>query len=124
MKLERPNRVIKNILFIPSMKNSVIIKLLLVMYTVCARLEMNGIVNVCNKKYGKLKDMTINQSGPLNPLRGYIIYKSGYMHNKRLYAPEINTKYSIRKLLKMVKNAMNTKELQLRMNHIKAVIKK
>ncbi|KAI5167231.1 hypothetical protein NEIRO03_1738 [Nematocida sp. AWRm78] len=82
------------------MKTSMIIKLLIMMYTVCARLEMGGIVKICDKKYGKLEDMTINQSGPLNPLRGYIIYKSGYMHNKRLYAPEINTKYSIEKITK------------------------
>ncbi|OAG32108.1 hypothetical protein NEIG_01839 [Nematocida sp. ERTm5] len=82
------------------MKTSIIIKLLIMMYTVCARLEMGGIVEICDKKYGKLEDMTINQSGPLNPLRGYIMHKSGYMHNKRLYAPEINTKYSIEKITK------------------------
>ncbi|KFG26484.1 uncharacterized protein NESG_00630 [Nematocida ausubeli] len=37
----------------------------------------------------------INPDGPLNFLRGYIYQKMECMHNKRFFAPQINTKYSL-----------------------------
>ncbi|OAG32814.1 hypothetical protein NEIG_02704, partial [Nematocida sp. ERTm5] len=37
----------------------------------------------------------INPDGPLNPLRGYIMDRSGYIYNKRFYAPEIDTMYKL-----------------------------
>ncbi|KAI5167882.1 hypothetical protein NEIRO03_2248 [Nematocida sp. AWRm78] len=97
MKLEKTNRVIKNILFISRMKNSMIIKLLVMMYTVCARLELSDIKEIGETKVIEEDNMLINPDGPLNPLRGYIMHKSGYMYNKRFYAPEIDTMYKLEK---------------------------
>ncbi|KAI5167980.1 hypothetical protein NEIRO03_2321 [Nematocida sp. AWRm78] len=96
MKLEKTNRAMKNILFIPRMKNGMIIlKLLLVMYTVCARLELSDIKTIGETKVIEEDDLLIHPDGPLNPLRGYIMHKSGYMYNKRFYAPEIDTMYKL-----------------------------
>ncbi|EHY65444.1 hypothetical protein NERG_01890 [Nematocida ausubeli] len=39
--------------------------------------------------------MKINPDGPLNLLRGYIYQKMDCMYNKRFFAPQINTKYSL-----------------------------
>ncbi|EIJ87152.1 hypothetical protein NEQG_02643, partial [Nematocida parisii ERTm3] len=97
MKLEKTNRVIKNILFISRMKNSMIIKLLLAMYTVCARLELSDIKTIGDSVVIEEDNLLIHPDGPLNPLRGYIMHKSGCMYNKRLYAPEIDTMYKLEK---------------------------
>ncbi|KAI5167871.1 hypothetical protein NEIRO02_2220, partial [Nematocida sp. AWRm79] len=97
MKLEKTNRVIKNILFVTRMKNGMIIKLLLVMYTAWARLDLNDIKSICKTVAIKEDNLLVHPDGPLNPLRGYIMHRSGYMYNKRLYSPEINTKYSLKK---------------------------
>ncbi|EIJ88759.1 hypothetical protein NEQG_00578, partial [Nematocida parisii ERTm3] len=91
----KTNRVIKNILFIPRMKNSKIIKLLLAMYTVCARLELSDIETIGDSVVIEEDNLLIHPDGPLNPLRGYIMHKSGCMYNKRLYAPEIDTMYKL-----------------------------
>ncbi|KAH9386501.1 uncharacterized protein NEMAJ01_1397 [Nematocida major] len=40
-------------------------------------------------------DVCINPEGPLNMIHGYIYKKRGYMYNKRLFSPEIQTKYSM-----------------------------
>ncbi|KFG25707.1 uncharacterized protein NESG_01687 [Nematocida ausubeli] len=37
----------------------------------------------------------INPEGPFNLLRGYIYHKSGYIHNKRQFSPEISINYNI-----------------------------
>ncbi|OAG32522.1 hypothetical protein NEIG_01632 [Nematocida sp. ERTm5] len=96
MKLEMPNRVIKNILFIPRMKKGMIIlKLLLVMYTVCARLELKDIKTISDSVVIEEDNLLIHPGGALNPLRGYIMHRSGYMYNKRFYASEIDTDYSL-----------------------------
>ncbi|OAG32718.1 hypothetical protein NEIG_02551 [Nematocida sp. ERTm5] len=80
------------------MKNSMIIlKLLLVMYTVCARLELSDIKTIGETKVIQEDNLLIHPDGPLNPLRGYIMDKSGYMYNKRFYAPEIDTMYKLEK---------------------------
>ncbi|OAG33496.1 hypothetical protein NEIG_02608, partial [Nematocida sp. ERTm5] len=97
MKLEMPNRVIKNILFIPGMKSGMIIKLLVMMCTVCARLELSDIKTIGETKVIQEDDLLIHPDGPLNPLRGYIMDRSGYMYNKRFYAPEIDTMYKLEK---------------------------
>ncbi|OAG32834.1 hypothetical protein NEIG_02600 [Nematocida sp. ERTm5] len=97
MKLEMPNRVIKNILFIPGMKSGMIIKLLVMMCTVCARLELSDIKIIGETKVIQEDDLLIHPDGPLNPLRGYIMDRSGYMYNKRFYAPEIDTMYKLEK---------------------------
>ncbi|KAI5160035.1 hypothetical protein NEAUS03_0815 [Nematocida ausubeli] len=39
--------------------------------------------------------VVINPEGPLNFLRGYIYQKMECMYNKRFFAPQINTKYSL-----------------------------
>ncbi|OAG32523.1 hypothetical protein NEIG_01633 [Nematocida sp. ERTm5] len=80
------------------MKNSMIIlKLSLMIYVVCARLEMSDIESIEKTLLGVGKDLLINPNGPLNPLRGYIFHKSGYMYNKRLYSSGIDTDYSLKK---------------------------
>ncbi|KAI5183069.1 hypothetical protein NEIRO03_0693 [Nematocida sp. AWRm78] len=79
------------------MKNGMIIKLLIMMYTVCARLELSDIKEIGETKVIEEDNLLINPDGPLNPLRGYIMHKSGYMYNKRLYAPEIDTMYKLEK---------------------------
>ncbi|KAI5131083.1 hypothetical protein NEPAR08_2316 [Nematocida parisii] len=79
------------------MKNSKIIKLLLAMYTVCARLELSDIKTIGDSVVIEEDNLLIYPDGPLNPLRGYIMHKSGCMYNKRLYAPEINTLYKLEK---------------------------
>ncbi|OAG32411.1 hypothetical protein NEIG_01728 [Nematocida sp. ERTm5] len=42
-------------------------------------------------------EQRINQNGPLIFLPALIYHKSGYMHNKRLFSPEIKTDYSLTK---------------------------
>ncbi|KAI5159285.1 hypothetical protein NEAUS03_0170 [Nematocida ausubeli] len=42
------------------------------------------------------KSVLINPKGPLNFLRGYIYQKMSFMHNKRFFAPEINTHYAVK----------------------------
>ncbi|KAI5127448.1 hypothetical protein NEPAR04_0871 [Nematocida parisii] len=42
------------------------------------------------------KNLIINPDGPLNVLRGYIMHKAGYMHNKQLFTPEIDTFYTLK----------------------------
>ncbi|KAI5186966.1 hypothetical protein NEIRO03_2431 [Nematocida sp. AWRm78] len=80
------------------MKNGMIIlKLLLVMYTVCARLDLYDIKTIGETVIIQEDNLLINPDGPLNLLRGYIMHKSGYMYNKRFYTPEIDTKYILEK---------------------------
>ncbi|OAG32327.1 hypothetical protein NEIG_02650, partial [Nematocida sp. ERTm5] len=77
------------------MKNSMIIKLLVMMYTVCARFELSDIKEIGETKVIEEDNLLINPDGPLNPLRGYIMDRSGYIYNKRFYAPEIDTMYKL-----------------------------
>ncbi|KAI5168064.1 hypothetical protein NEAUS04_2766, partial [Nematocida ausubeli] len=79
------------------MKNGMIIKLLVMMYTVCARLELSDIKTIGDSVVIEEDNLLIHPDGPLNPLRGYIMHKSGNMYNKRLYGPEINTMYKLEK---------------------------
>ncbi|OAG32831.1 hypothetical protein NEIG_02597, partial [Nematocida sp. ERTm5] len=74
-----------------------IMKLLIMMYTVCARLELSDIRNICESPFSISENILINQSGPLNPLRTYIMHKSSYMYNKRLFSQGIDTDYSMKK---------------------------
>ncbi|KAI5182744.1 hypothetical protein NEIRO03_0395 [Nematocida sp. AWRm78] len=83
------------------MKNGMIIKLLVMMYTVCARLELSDIKTIGDSVVVQEDNLLIHPDGPLNPLRGYIMHKSGYMYNKRFYAPEIDTEYSLKKSTKV-----------------------
>ncbi|EIJ87102.1 hypothetical protein NEQG_02706, partial [Nematocida parisii ERTm3] len=85
-------------------KNGMIMKLLIMMYTVCARLEMSGIQNICETPFSIDKNTIINHNGPLNPLRTYIMHKSSYMYNKRMFSQEINTDYSLKKSEKSTEN--------------------
>ncbi|KAI5131818.1 hypothetical protein NEPAR03_2542, partial [Nematocida parisii] len=86
------------------MKNSMIIKLLVMMYTVCARLELSDIKTVLESPLNIDKNTIINHNGPLNPLRTYIMHKSSYMYNKRMFSQEINTDYSLKKSAKSTEN--------------------
>ncbi|KAI5131413.1 hypothetical protein NEPAR08_2443 [Nematocida parisii] len=83
------------------MENRMIIKLLIMMYTVYARLEISDIKTIGETLVIQEKDLLIYPDGPLNPVRGYIMHKSGYMHNKRFYSPEIDTDYSLKKTTKV-----------------------
>ncbi|KAI5165406.1 hypothetical protein NEIRO02_0357 [Nematocida sp. AWRm79] len=74
-----------------------IIKLLVMMYTVCARLEMCDIKEIGETVVIEDNKLLVHPDGPLNPLRGYIMHRSGYMYNKRFYTPEINTMYKLEK---------------------------
>ncbi|KAI5165603.1 hypothetical protein NEIRO03_0609 [Nematocida sp. AWRm78] len=95
MNIERSNRAVKNILIIIRLKSSMIIKLLLMIYAVCARLEISDIKKIGKTVIIKEGGLLIHPDGPLSPLRGYIMHRSEYMHNKRFYSPEINTEYSL-----------------------------
>ncbi|KAI5141950.1 hypothetical protein NEPAR04_1318, partial [Nematocida parisii] len=81
-----------------------IIKLLIMMYTVCARLELSDIKAVLESSGYIDKNTLINRNGPLNPLRTYIMHKSSYMYNKRMFSQEINTDYSLKKSDKSTEN--------------------
>ncbi|OAG33002.1 hypothetical protein NEIG_02686, partial [Nematocida sp. ERTm5] len=74
-----------------------IMKLLIMMHIICARLEMNDIRNICESPFSISENILINQSGPLNPLRTYIMHKSSYVYNKRLFSQGIDTDYSMKK---------------------------
>ncbi|KAI5166983.1 hypothetical protein NEIRO03_1548 [Nematocida sp. AWRm78] len=76
---------------------STVTKLLLVAYAVCARSMPKEIKDMHETMFGgKDRLVAIHPDGPLSPFRGYIMHKSGYMYNKRLYAPEIDTEYSLK----------------------------
>ncbi|EIJ87189.1 uncharacterized protein NEPG_00637 [Nematocida parisii ERTm1] len=76
---------------------SIITKLLLVAYTVCARSMPKEIKDMHETLFGREGCLVaIHPDGPLSPFRGYIMHKTGYMYNKRLYAPEIDTEYSLK----------------------------
>ncbi|KAI5166910.1 hypothetical protein NEIRO02_1521 [Nematocida sp. AWRm79] len=83
------------------MENNMIIKLLIMMYTVCARLEISDINTLGETVVIQESNLLIHPDGPLSPIRGYIMYKSGYMYNKRFYSPEINIEYSLKKSTKV-----------------------
>ncbi|KAI5125982.1 hypothetical protein NEPAR08_0318 [Nematocida parisii] len=79
------------------MKNNMIIKLLLMIYTVCARLDLYDIKTLGERVVIQKDNLLIHPDGPLSPLRGYIMHRSGYMYNKRFYSPEIDTEYQLKK---------------------------
>ncbi|KAI5184658.1 hypothetical protein NEIRO03_1786, partial [Nematocida sp. AWRm78] len=80
------------------MKTGVIIKLLVMMYTVCARLELCDIKEIEENSFIVTPgNLLINPDGPLNPLRGYIFHRNGLIHNKRFLSPWIETDYSLKK---------------------------
>ncbi|OAG33436.1 hypothetical protein NEIG_02530 [Nematocida sp. ERTm5] len=82
--------------FTPMMKNSMIIKLLLVMHTICARVVMENIKNIKTMIFTENK-LLIHPDESLSPLQERSMRLCGYMGNKRLYASEINTVCSLKK---------------------------
>ncbi|KAI5131440.1 hypothetical protein NEPAR04_2497, partial [Nematocida parisii] len=83
------------------MNNSMIIKLLVMMYTICARVELSDIKIIEETKIiSKEGNLVINPDGSLSPSRADIMRKCEYIHNKRLYAYEINTMYNLKKTYK------------------------
>ncbi|EIJ93819.1 uncharacterized protein NEPG_01391 [Nematocida parisii ERTm1] len=92
------------------MNNSMIIKLLVMMYTICARVELSDIKIIENTKIiSKEGNLVINPDGSLGPLRADIMRKCEYIHNKRLYAYEINTMH---KLIKTYENGETVYEYE------------
>ncbi|OAG33132.1 hypothetical protein NEIG_02545 [Nematocida sp. ERTm5] len=84
------------------MKTNMIITILLMMHIICARLEIYDIKTIGEKSFViQGNGLLIHPTGPLNPLRGYIMYQGGYMYNKRFYTPEINTMYKLEKTNKV-----------------------
>ncbi|OAG30905.1 hypothetical protein NEIG_00389 [Nematocida sp. ERTm5] len=80
------------------MKTRVIIKLLVMIYTVCARLEICDIKEIEENGFTAwLGNLLINPDGPLNPLRGYIFNKNGLLYNKRFFSPGVRIDYSLKK---------------------------
>ncbi|KAI5155745.1 hypothetical protein NEPAR06_2017 [Nematocida parisii] len=78
------------------MKNRMIIKLLVMIYTVYARLELCDIKEIEENIFAaRLENIFINPDGPLNPLRGYIFYKNELLYNKRFFSPGIRADYSL-----------------------------
>ncbi|KAI5169188.1 hypothetical protein NEIRO02_2633, partial [Nematocida sp. AWRm79] len=77
-------------------KNSMIIKLLLVMHTICARVVMKNIKNIRTMTFTENK-LLIHPDESLNPLQKRIERLCGYMDNTRFYAPEINTMHKLEK---------------------------
>ncbi|OAG33481.1 hypothetical protein NEIG_02534 [Nematocida sp. ERTm5] len=86
------------------MSTSMILKLMLVIHTVYARLELCDIHMLQERADLIPGELTINSGGPLNLLRGYIMCKSGYMHNKRFFSQGIDTDYSLKKSDKLKEN--------------------
>ncbi|OAG33597.1 hypothetical protein NEIG_01470 [Nematocida sp. ERTm5] len=72
-----------------------VIKVLLVIPGILAQIELSEIEEIQDTVIDTDKNLVINPDGPLNVLRGYIMHKSGYMHNKRLFTPEIDTFYTL-----------------------------
>ncbi|KAI5157008.1 hypothetical protein NEPAR05_0963 [Nematocida parisii] len=77
------------------------VKMLFMIDTMSARIELDEIKAIEEIVFDKEKDPMINPHGPISPLRGYILYKGGYMYNKRLYAPEIDTICTLKKTSKL-----------------------
>ncbi|KAH9385349.1 uncharacterized protein NEMAJ01_0245 [Nematocida major] len=59
-----------------------------------ARISLEELINAQNEEVGG-EGIYIHPKGPLNMLRGYMYAELGYMHNKRFFSPEIETKYSL-----------------------------
>ncbi|EIJ92574.1 uncharacterized protein NEPG_02588 [Nematocida parisii ERTm1] len=79
------------------MQFSEIIKILLMARFICAQLELEEIKKVECTQFGANKTEYINPGGALSPIRGHILHKSGHMHNKRFFSPEIDISYSVKK---------------------------
>ncbi|EIJ89347.1 hypothetical protein NEPAR06_0504 [Nematocida parisii] len=66
-----------------------IIMILLVISGILAQIELSDIKEIQDTMIDTEKNLMINPDGPLNVLRGYIMHKTGYMHNKPGCIPEI-----------------------------------
>ncbi|KAI5146739.1 hypothetical protein NEPAR07_2475, partial [Nematocida parisii] len=76
----------------------------------CARVELSDIKIIENTKIiSKEGNLVINPDGSLGPLRADIMRKCEYIHNKRLYAYEINTMH---KLIKTYENGETVYEYE------------
>ncbi|EIJ87105.1 uncharacterized protein NEPG_02638, partial [Nematocida parisii ERTm1] len=74
-----------------------IIKLLVMIYTIYARLELCDIKEIEENTFAEIPgSLLINPDGPLNPLRGYIFHKNRLLYNKRLLSSGIETDYNIK----------------------------
>ncbi|KAI5131082.1 hypothetical protein NEPAR04_2352 [Nematocida parisii] len=62
------------------MSTSMILKLILVIHTVCARLELCDIHMLQESVDLIPGELTINSDGPLNLLRGYIYYVQKWVY--------------------------------------------
>ncbi|EIJ87338.1 hypothetical protein NEPAR07_0932 [Nematocida parisii] len=72
-----------------------IIKLLLVINHVHTKIALTDIQKIEQVVFDVNNNLVINPDGPLNGLRGYLLDKSGYMHNKRFFSSEIDTFYTM-----------------------------
>ncbi|OAG33297.1 hypothetical protein NEIG_01047 [Nematocida sp. ERTm5] len=79
---------------------SVIIKLLLMAHILYARVELFDIKIAGETHIRTRNNLLISQDGPLSLLRGYIMRRSGYMYNKRLFSSGIDIDYSMKKSAK------------------------
>ncbi|KAI5168122.1 hypothetical protein NEIRO03_2282 [Nematocida sp. AWRm78] len=86
------------------MKRNIITRLLIMMHIVCARLGMSDIESIGAEIFGKEANFLINPGESLDPLRGYIMHRSGYMYNKRFFTPEIDIEYSLEQKSKLTGN--------------------
>ncbi|OAG31388.1 hypothetical protein NEIG_02410 [Nematocida sp. ERTm5] len=73
-----------------------IIKLLLVINHVHTKIALTDIQEIEQTVFDVDNNLVINPDGPLNGLRGHLLYKSGYMHNKRFFSSEIDTFYRMK----------------------------
>ncbi|KAI5167063.1 hypothetical protein NEIRO03_1778 [Nematocida sp. AWRm78] len=83
---------------------SVIIKLLLMAHILYARIELFDIKIASETHIRTRNNLLISQDGPLSLLRGYIMHRSGYMYNKRLFSSGIDIDYSMKKSAKSIES--------------------
>ncbi|KAI5161923.1 hypothetical protein NEAUS03_1828 [Nematocida ausubeli] len=70
---------------------------LIMMQNILTKISVEDINKAHEFLVGERQDVVINPKGPLNLLRGYIVNRSEFMHNKRFYSSEIDTDYALSK---------------------------
>ncbi|KAI5135161.1 hypothetical protein NEAUS06_1400 [Nematocida ausubeli] len=74
-----------------------LIGFILLMHTVHGKFTEDEINRILKTEIDRIKEKTIvvNPNGPLSPQKLCAYKKNGYIHNKRFFAPEINTYFSL-----------------------------
>ncbi|KAI5133047.1 hypothetical protein NEAUS06_0498 [Nematocida ausubeli] len=74
-----------------------IIPILIMMLFANARIEIVDINTVQDTTLQRDSSLVVNPLGPINPLRGYIYHRNGWMHNMRFFSHNIKAYFSMEK---------------------------